>query len=442
MEAMNMAVQAAAEMQKTSGAGIPSRASLAAAGGDGFTQILLQLIDGLAEDGDVPDSAAIWMPEWEGEGKQKTGTSTPWEMLMAMLETTPWQMDFRQFTLDAPGSSITPTDIGAVREVGRFAVNGLDWQSAWANLKALQGTAAGYAGLEEAGKAALEVLAGATDNPAMQILLQGALNKPSGDGGLRYTYPAARDAMAAKGPAAPVEDGDAIPIQVLGYQGPEKDEADFGDALSGQEHFRQAVQEARSKLAGKGGKPETDQMDILLSARLIRTQPENLMKAAGPQEGPGIPEQILAGLSKNLQAGRGEFVLKLEPEGLGEITIKLLAKEGRTTLRIITASAETARLINNDFHTLQNALRPIQVEVHEAVPETEAGKDANRYFPGFDQFNQFNQFDQYRNQGEPNQSKGGGQNHKISGVQGDYFGDALTEPGSIPVPGAELDMYI
>jgi len=81
----------------------------------------------------------------------------------------------------------------------------------------------------------------------------------------------------------------------------------------------------------------------------------------------GIAEQIRTGLAQRLGEGKNEFTMKLRPEKLGEITVKLIEESGKMTLRIEAARSETARLINSDLTALKEAVGPMQVEVHEAV---------------------------------------------------------------------------
>jgi len=151
-----------------------------------------------------------------------------------------------------------------------------------------------------------------------------------------------------------------------------------------------------------------------------------------------MQEQIFEGLSRNLPTSKGEFVIKLIPEGLGEITVRLLSSEGRTTLRMITASAETARLINQDLPALQNALKPIKVEVQQAVQETHVGQDANAYYQGFDQFNQFSQYHQYQSQHGEGRYFGAAD----STTDGELIEEGYAGYSGAGPPGQELDLYV
>ena len=93
------------------------------------------------------------------------------------------------------------------------------------------------------------------------------------------------------------------------------------------------------------------------------------MEFSEPQP-PEVDQQIQQGITENLLNGRKEFVIKLRPEGLGEITVKLLEKPGEASvLSLVTASAESAKLINEKLTALQEAMRPLQVQVNMATQQ-------------------------------------------------------------------------
>ena len=389
--------------------------------GDAFAQLFLQLTGGTGEDGmEGILESLLWLPEEEKSQGKKPGIM---EMLMAMLNQNPAQFDFRQLAL-------TETDEGAalnfdaIQEVVKLMPDRLgEWLTALGGYEARN---ASVLAEEDAGQ-----------ELAIPILVQDALPRPPGTEKTEDGFNRIREPAQAEEP-----DGErtGIPIKVLGYENPGRSGPNDESVRMGQEQFSQAVREARNKLSDKGNKTESNPAEIILGQSAVRAATAGGFMAAEPKpaESPGIPDQIFLGLSQNLKAGKGEFVIKLIPENLGEITVKLLAKEGRTTLRIITASAETARLINNDLAALQNALKPIRVEVQQAVPETQADKEAGAYFTGYDQFSQFNEFNQYGNQGDANAYYGEARNAEA----GDGADAERIMPMGMTAPDSELDMYI
>ena len=61
-------------------------------------------------------------------------------------------------------------------------------------------------------------------------------------------------------------------------------------------------------------------------------------------EAPDLLKQLTAGLSSRLAQGESAFSVKLKPDSLGDITVRLIERDGKTTLQLVTASAQTARL--------------------------------------------------------------------------------------------------
>jgi hypothetical protein len=379
----------------------------------------MQLMNGEGEDGAGQLlGSLLWPTDGAKPDAKKTGLL---EMLASLMELNPGQFDFRQLSLMESDGGMA-LDLDAVQEVGKLAPDRL---GAW--LASLGGLAEQDVGglAKEAGEAV----------EGLGTLLQDALPRPPGAEMQKDGLGQVADAAPAK---ALADEAGGIRLKVLGYEGADRSGSDMESALPGQEQFRQAVQAARDRLSDKGSKRESNPAEILLAQSARHAAGGFAPADAKPTETQGIPEQIFLGLSQNVKAGRGEFVIKLMPEGLGEITVRLLAKEGRTTLRIITASAETARLINNDLAALQNALKPIRVEVHQAVPETAADREADGYFAGFDQFEQFSQFNGYGNQGEANPSYGGTQ----AADAADDLEAGMMEPVVYLAPDDALNMYV
>lgn len=116
---------------------------------------------------------------------------------------------------------------------------------------------------------------------------------------------------------------------------------------------------------------------------------------------PEIFNQVKTAIIDNaetLEVGASEFIMKLSPEELGDVTIKLINEAGKATLEIIAASETASRLINEDLAVLRDVFRPMQIEVQNAqvVIETQESQ-----MQGFDMQNQqFNQNQQNQQQNE------------------------------------------
>lgn len=108
-------------------------------------------------------------------------------------------------------------------------------------------------------------------------------------------------------------------------------------------------------------------------------------------------EQLYKGISDNLQKGRSEFTVKLRPEGLGEILVKLVSNEGgKAVLTMVASSEKTAELLNRDLASLQTSLNQHNVEIENnsvKVDETVMNSQT-----AFDQYNERQQDEAYQQQ--------------------------------------------
>lgn len=142
------------------------------------------------------------------------------------------------------------------------------------------------------------------------------------------------------------------------------------DAFLAQHQFQSAVTQAKRKLQPD---PAVDLQELTAVKPTPQTAALDSIattKAEAPVQEAKVLDQLTTGIRENLAKGSSEFTMKLKPESLGEITVKLMRTAGKMTLSISTASSQTAKLINNDLAALRDAVRPMQVEVHEAVHET------------------------------------------------------------------------
>lgn len=221
-----------------------------------------------------------------------------------------------------------------------------------------------------------------------------------------------------------------------------------GDGLSGlQDNFLQTIREAKALLnaAAKGQAQEEIPLDVdqLQSdvqsnrfnplADVSRTASSQSLEQYQP-----VDKQIETGVAENLLQGKQEFTIKLKPEGLGEITVKLLEKPGEATvLSLITASADAAKLINERLHALQEAMRPLQVQVTQAMPQNVESSQAGSQSDLSQQFLMFNQ--------QQGQQQSGSQASRQT--QGGFSGAAdsnaaLEEELPLTIQTDGLDTYI
>lgn len=157
------------------------------------------------------------------------------------------------------------------------------------------------------------------------------------------------------------------------------DDGAGGDLLS-QQSYSQSIAKAKellSKFSDDADDTQSaDKLQSSLSSSKTATPFELRMQAAAKTESTSVAQQIETGLEKNLALGKNEFTIKLKPESLGEITVKLTEEAGKATLTITTASAATAKLLNSDLDALKAAVAPLNVRVNEAVTQTASAQQS------------------------------------------------------------------
>ena len=157
------------------------------------------------------------------------------------------------------------------------------------------------------------------------------------------------------------------------------------------EGFSQVIQEVKSNLnTTQEKKPDTgieqvvsasQQTQETLAPRQIDTAPILKTKADSLSKQYDFLNQVTHGLKQNLGEGKDRFVIKLRPESLGEITVRLVEEGGKSILRIATSNPTTAQLINNDLNALKEAMRPMQIQVETAVsPSQNLSADVSQQF--------------------------------------------------------------
>lgn len=83
------------------------------------------------------------------------------------------------------------------------------------------------------------------------------------------------------------------------------------------------------------------------------------------------PADLLENLQKGARdaviTGKNEFMIRLKPEGLGEITVKISENSGKFSLSMVTSSPETEKLVSRHLEALKDALRPHQTEIQSVT---------------------------------------------------------------------------
>ncbi len=163
--------------------------------------------------------------------------------------------------------------------------------------------------------------------------------------------------------------------------------SDETSVLQGQSQFNRAVSQAQQLLKSTGEpSSETDEIDFedlqkkvdsgaffSQFAKVANTgataTPVELHKPVSTQD---VFDQIKTSVTQHAQEGASDFTIKLSPEGLGEITVKLLDDGGKVTLSLAASNANVQRLLSSELNNLRDIMRPYNVEVAQVAQTNEA----------------------------------------------------------------------
>lgn len=142
--------------------------------------------------------------------------------------------------------------------------------------------------------------------------------------------------------------------------------------FGGESQFSSNIAEAKKML-------KTNNQDSALNYsaidvdKLQNNADASRLNAAKTTESSPLPEakevfsQLKAGVKENVSAGKSEFTIKLQPEGLGEITVKLVETDNKMTLSLMTSNTQVAKMLSNEIGLLRETMKPYNVEVREIV---------------------------------------------------------------------------
>ena len=225
------------------------------------------------------------------------------------------------------------------------------------------------------------------------------------------------------------------------FSNPASDEA---SVLQGQSQFNRAVSQAQQllKLTGESAS-ETVEIDFEDLQKKVDSGAffSQFAKAANTGEtaasaeshkllsSQGVFDQIKTSVTQHAQEGATDFTIKLSPEGLGEITVKLLEDSGKVTLSLAASNANVQRLLSSELNNLRDIMRPYNVEVAQVVQTNEA-QNMNMQ----QQFSQ--QFSQHSHNGQ--------QETPSFAYTSNYGENAQAEESSptVILPDSVLDAYI
>ena len=137
-----------------------------------------------------------------------------------------------------------------------------------------------------------------------------------------------------------------------------------------------------------------------------------------------ISSQTFDALDDGIINDKKEFIIKLSPHGLGDITVKLIKSDDAVLVKMIASNEKTAQLLNRDIGILHNMLSSHNAEIQPVIYQR-PDDNGSRY--------QFSQGFSYNQDFQKNQNQS--QRHWHSGGQ-DYTADsnANEEPALTIMP--------
>lgn len=143
--------------------------------------------------------------------------------------------------------------------------------------------------------------------------------------------------------------------------------------------YRETVEQVRKQQVGGSSGDDATTVDVDALQAQADTHRAGLQQQISlSQTGQGtqsldktMAKQITEQLYSGLASGKSEFTIRLKPETLGEVTVKLTEKDGQMTLSLSAVNEKTVKLLNNQLDALREAVRPMQVEVKQAVVQTQ-----------------------------------------------------------------------
>lgn len=217
---------------------------------------------------------------------------------------------------------------------------------------------------------ALDGVQALTANPALTALFGGDGTAQAGQ-----VDPFAKSSdTALTALLAAAKEPDAAPLAVQAQPTAGQPIQQAEDAPLGADRFLASVRLAKQQLTEaaqekkQAGQTRVDVDWLQQQVDAGRFAPNSAGRAQAAARTPGeegLMAQVRTGIAQGLTEGKEEFTVKLQPEGLGEITVKLAQVDAKLVLRIVASSEQTARLLNASLAELKESLRPLGAQVQE-----------------------------------------------------------------------------
>lgn len=181
--------------------------------------------------------------------------------------------------------------------------------------------------------------------------------------------------------SAPVQ-AQARPAEVLpeSASGPSQAQTGFAGAVQA---VKEKMATADSTLQSDAGTGKTEELDVdelqrqvdageymqnttfAQTVRDIQTTAETVTTGRPAP----VADQMQEAIQTGLQRGDEEIVVKLNPEELGEVTVRMQKTDEGMKLSIIAKEPETQRLLAAEMNQLQENLKPMKAEVDAIITQ-------------------------------------------------------------------------
>ncbi|MBE6841613.1 MAG: hypothetical protein E7510_02145 [Ruminococcus sp.] len=101
-----------------------------------------------------------------------------------------------------------------------------------------------------------------------------------------------------------------------------------------------------------------------------------------------ISGQTMEALGAGIKAGKEEFIIKLTPEGLGDITVKFEKTDETVLVKLIASDERTAQLLNQELDVLRTMLKPHNAEIQNVEHKSNDAHD-DAFYSGENHGNRF-----------------------------------------------------
>lgn len=152
--------------------------------------------------------------------------------------------------------------------------------------------------------------------------------------------------------------------------------------LNGESQFNNNVAEAKKLLKTNSQESQLaynaiDIDKLQSNADAARLNVSKASESSSLPEAKEVFSQLKEGVTENVSEGKSEFTVKLKPDGLGEITVKLVeGSDNKMTLSLMTSNTQVAKMLSNEIGLLRETMKPYNVEVREIVNQAGSSEQA------------------------------------------------------------------